>query len=111
MDIAVMREDRRRTRRQASSHVLISESLSLCYWDVPDSAIRGEQIDHPKVAVHDGDEHGVSGAFDFRVRVSAMLQEELRNLIVPVVHSRIERVAVRRDALFGEIRIGSAIEE
>src|SRR5262245_49694030 len=40
-----------------------------------------------------------------------MLQQKLRDLVVSVVYGRIKRVAVRRDAFFGKIRIGAMIEE
>src|SRR5262245_16049580 len=40
-----------------------------------------------------------------------MLQQKLRDLVVSVVYGRIKRVAVRRDAFFGKIRIGAIIEE
>src|SRR5262245_33939662 len=106
-----MSEDGCRARRQARSHVFIGKSAPLCHRDVPDGAVGGEQIDHPQVAVHDGYKNSVGGTFDLGIRISAMLQQKLRDLVVSVVYGRIKRVAVRRDAFFGKIRIGAMIEE
>ena len=89
LDIAVIREKMHSSRR----------------------SIRSQQIDHRLVIVPDRNDQRVGRAFDGRARKGAVLQQELRNFKVPVVNRRIQGMAVRGDALLGQVGIGPAVEK
>ncbi len=74
-------------------------------------SIRAEQLDHLRIGVPDGDRERVGGALDGRTREGSVLEQEPGDLVMAVVDGRIEGVAMRCDALLGQVRIGPALEE
>ena len=96
-------------RSQLCASVDQSSSRCSCSGVAP---VRQEQLLHALVgAPFPRHPQRVTGAFDRRIRKGAALEEELRDLVVSVIDRRVERLALGRELLLGQIGVGAVIEK
>ena len=95
-----------RTRGRRPHVAVVSEQMHAA-----GGAVRAEQLDHRLVGVGNRAAQCVRRAFDFRIRVGSVFQQQLGDVEVLVGDGRVQGVAVGCDSFFGQVRIGAAGQE